>query len=363
MDNLILTKMTATNQPQGSKYDYRSALVDLGYHLTDFGKYWRTSANYRGGDNNTALKIYKNTGVWSDFTKGSESFPFERLVTLSAGSVNQAKALLSKYELDERLEFEKRELIEMDTVYSEEILEKLFPNFKLYNDKRISNATMSKFNCGYASSGKMYRRIVFPIYNEHQQIIGFTGRRIDDSVSNEDSPKWKHIGKKRNWVFPSRCPKYNCEIEEKSEAILVESVGDCLALVESGVNNSLVTFGIGVSSSVIAFLIEKGVRNIIIAGNNDFDSKENHGVKGMVKIFLDLVQYFDVSNIKMKLPPEGHNDLSKAHEYGILIREWNNSGRSYEALDFCLRFARKYPNLFSAKEINKLKKLQNVTNQ
>ena len=50
--------------------DVKSVLEKLGYRLSDFGDAWRTSALYRGGDNPTALKIYKNTGVWTDYVDG-----------------------------------------------------------------------------------------------------------------------------------------------------------------------------------------------------------------------------------------------------------------------------------------------------
>mgnify|MGYP003632204089 FL=1 len=45
--------------------DIKSVLEKLGYRLSDFGDAWRTNALYRDGDNPTALKIYKNTGVWT----------------------------------------------------------------------------------------------------------------------------------------------------------------------------------------------------------------------------------------------------------------------------------------------------------
>ena len=46
---------------------FQEILESLGYKLIDCGDHWRTQALYRNGDNSTALKIYKNTGVWMDF--------------------------------------------------------------------------------------------------------------------------------------------------------------------------------------------------------------------------------------------------------------------------------------------------------
>ena len=79
-------------------------------------------------------------------------------------------------------------------------LDKLFPNYSFYKKKGISEETQKKFQVGLAGVGKMYRRMVFPIYNEHQQIIGFSGRKVDD---NNNYPKWKHLGKRNSWVYPA----------------------------------------------------------------------------------------------------------------------------------------------------------------
>ena len=75
-----------------------------------------------------------------------------------------------------------------------------FPNYNFYLKRGISEATQKAFGVGLAGVGKMYRRMVFPIYNEHQQIIGFSGRKVDD---NNNYPKWKHIGRRNNWVYPA----------------------------------------------------------------------------------------------------------------------------------------------------------------
>ena len=60
--------------------DYGEILRGLGYNLVNRGNYWQCSALFRDGDNRTALKIYKNTGVWRDFVAGGKSQPFEALV-------------------------------------------------------------------------------------------------------------------------------------------------------------------------------------------------------------------------------------------------------------------------------------------
>ena len=60
--------------------DIHSALIKMGYRLKDFGNHWRTNALYRGGENPTALLIYKDSGVWTDFVKNTPSMPSKELV-------------------------------------------------------------------------------------------------------------------------------------------------------------------------------------------------------------------------------------------------------------------------------------------
>ena len=59
----------------------KSVLEELGYKLSDSGSHWRTSALYRGGSNPTALKIYKDSGVWVDYVEESKFLPLKSLVS------------------------------------------------------------------------------------------------------------------------------------------------------------------------------------------------------------------------------------------------------------------------------------------
>ena len=70
-------------------------LEELGYKLSDKGSYWQCSAVYRGGDNQTALQIYKDTGAWKDYVKDTSFMPFKRLLILTLNT-NDPKEL-SKY--------------------------------------------------------------------------------------------------------------------------------------------------------------------------------------------------------------------------------------------------------------------------
>src|SRR5210317_881352 len=195
---------------------YKQALSNLGYKLIDNGNHWRTSAKYRDGKNPTSIMIYKNTGVWRDYgVDSSASFPFKKLVELTTGETD--------FEADSSYIFEdnyKEEVELMDRVYPKSYLENLFPNYHFYNQRNISEKTQKLYKCGLASSGKMYRRITFPILNEADQIIGWSGRTIDNKPN---VPKWKHLGKKRNWLYPYYLDEtFQKAAEDSHDILLVE---------------------------------------------------------------------------------------------------------------------------------------------
>ena len=292
-------------------------LTSLGYNLQDRGSYWQTNAVFRDGDNKTALQIYKDTGVWRDFVHNTPPLRFERLVEKSlGGDKEEVKKILHNKNLDD-LDF-KRDIvpqkIEMEEIYSEDCLKKLLPHYRFYNDRGISDETLKVFKGGLATQGQMYQRFVFPIYNELNQIHGFSGR---DMLNKDNRPKWKHLGKKSKWVYPAYLkvdgrPLLNV-IEESSAVVIVESIGDALALHNRGHLNILVSFGLEVGPALIGFLVQLNPAKIIIAFNNDVKQQENRGLNAAVKNYLKLLSYFDYGKLFVCLPT--------ANDFGDMDKE------------------------------------------
>ena len=90
------------------------------------------------------------------------------------------------------------------------------------------------------------------IFNKEGKIHGFSGRKV---IENNDSPKWIHMGKKNEWLYPlfSNTKTYD-KIKDSKQVFLVESIGDSLALYDSGIQNNLVCFGLSISPKFIANL-------------------------------------------------------------------------------------------------------------
>lgn len=293
-------------------FSIKDSLQSLGYKLSDRGKYWQTNAMFRDGDNRTALQIYKDTGVWKDYVQDTKFMKFEVLVKKTLGTNNQS--IIRQYvpnasDTSSDLIPDKTEKIVMEEIYDNEILKKLLPHYKFYNQRGISDKTLKVFMGGFATYGQMNKRFVFPIFNNHHQIHGFAGR---DMISSDSRPKWKHIGRKSSWIYPAFVGGIEEIIYQKREVILVESIGDMLALYEQGIKNVLVTFGLDVSPKLICYLSGIGVTKIILSFNNDLEKKDNRGLNSCIKNYLKLLSHFDSSCLRICLPVK--NDFGDMDE-------------------------------------------------
>ena len=285
--------------------DYHQILINLGYTLQDRGDYWQTNALYRGGDNPTAIQIYKNTGVWKDYVlEGGGGFkPFKALVEKSGGVFNSS--LIQDSYLPTNIETEPSSNISSEKLFPNSYIESFLPHFDFYLNKGIDSSILKELRSGLSTEGHMYQRFVFPIFNKHGRVHGLAGR---DLSNKEGRPKWKHKGKKTKWVYPfysmDSFDSNLCRtaIRESKEVILVESIGDMLSLFSEGIFNVLVTFGLDISPSLCSHLIGVNPKSIVLSFNNDFDSDKNRGKNACIKGFLKLCDYFNRDCISISLP-------------------------------------------------------------
>lgn len=272
-------------------------LTDLGYQLKDYGKEFRAKPLYRDSDNDTVLRIYKDTGNWIDF-KENISGDINSLVnlTLKLESPIKAQEWLNnkKFVLPIAHQIQKP-ILKSIKKFDEALLLKLENDHSYWIKRGIKEDEIKEFKGGLAKGGKMKNRYVFPIFDIDKKIVGFSGR----DVTNQSKIKWKHLGEKNDFLYPLFLN--NQIIEEQKEIILVESIGDMLSLWQSGVKNVIVTFGTNLSLPILNYFLKIDAQKIFISLNNDAE-KNMAGNIGAEKIYSRLKRYFDDKQLKIALP-------------------------------------------------------------
>ena len=272
-------------------------LTDLGYKLKDHGKEYRARPLYRDSDNDTVLKIEKNSGNWFDF-KQNISGDLNSLVklTLKLDGVDEAKQWLKNKNFISQLPTNpEKPLIKSAKSFDINILDRLENRHDYWINRNITQETISQFKGGIAKAGKMKNRYVFPIFNLKNNIIGFSGR----DITNISKIKWKHLGEKSDFLYPLFLN--HSILQEQREIILVESVGDMLNLWQNGIRNVLVTFGTSLSLPILNQMLKLDIKKIYISLNND-SNKNMAGNIGADKIHSRLKRYFDQRQLKIALP-------------------------------------------------------------
>lgn len=283
-------------------------LTELGYQLKDYGKEFRAKPLYRDSDNDTVLRIYKDTGKWFDF-KQNISGDINSLVrlTLKIDDPDKAQEWLKNknFHINYSVEYTKP-ILKSTKKFDLNLLDNLENNNSYWNKRGVTDATLNMFKGGVGKAGKMKNRYVFPIFDIKNDIIGFSGR----DITNISKIKWKHLGEKNDFLYPLFL---NSQIiENEKEIILVESIGDMLSLWQSDIKNVLVTFGTNLSLSILNYCLKIDVKKIYISLNND-SNKNNAGNIGAEKALSRLKRYFDDKQLQIALPAK--------KDFGEMTRE------------------------------------------
>lgn len=289
-----MTTMQASN-------NYKEILIDLGYtNIIENAKEYRTRPIYRDSDNSTVLSVKKDSGHFIDFARNI-SGSFEELVKLSLNltSVDAAKTWISgKYENFNTLKTQTRPEIKTAKTFDKDNLLKLVQDHSYWINRRVTEETLRTFMGGVVTSGKMKDRYVFPIFDHKDNFVGASGRDLL-KYDNNQRPKWKHIGDKSEWKYP--CSVNHLIIKESNSVIVVESIGDMLALWECGVKNVVVSFGLDISVSLINMFLKFDLERIYLSFNNDSDNN-SAGNMAAEKGKSRLLRYFDPHQVVIAFP-------------------------------------------------------------
>lgn len=278
----------------------REILCELGYtNIVENAKEFRTRPIYRESDNNTSLSIKKDTGHFIDFARNI-SGSLEDLIKLSLNlkTTDEAKEWISsKYSHAPVQNIPKPE-IKVQRVFSKDTLAKVLPDNSYWRGRGVSEETINVFKGGVVRDGRMKDRYVFPIFNNKEELVGFAGRDLCNFV-NSSRPKWKLIGDKSQWKYPLL--NNHKEIKAAKEVIVVESIGDMLALWDAGIKNVVVSFGLDISVTLINLFLRFDLNKIHISFNNDVE-KNRAGNEAAEKARKKLQKYFDTHQVSVSLP-------------------------------------------------------------
>ncbi len=300
----------------------REVLEPLGFKLRDCGEYWQSTAAFRGGDNPTALQIYKKTGVWIDYAHGNKPLPFSLLM--------KKMGVSGDFTVVKEVEEEKEARVKVHKLYDQSCLSKLLPHYSFYNGRGINDATLKLYRSGMATGGKMYQRYVFPVFNDSGKICGFSGR---DMLNKESRSKWKHLGDKKTWLYPyymldengKPTMNENC-VDFSKDCYIIESNGDSLSMTQNGLPNHFVSFGAKLSNVLLAKLISINPKNIILSYNNDSE-KKYAGLCGALKAVAALSHHFSKKRLHIVLPDTNDfGDMRKEHYPAFLKKREESKG-------------------------------------
>lgn len=113
---------------------------------------------------------------------------------------------------------------------------------------------------------KFRDRVIFPIINSSDKVIGFGGRAIGDAVPKYLNSQESKVFLKKNNLFGLNLTRR--EISDADRAIIVEGYMDLISLYQSGIRNVAASLGTALTDNQ-ARLICRYTRNIIMAYDSD----------------------------------------------------------------------------------------------
>jgi len=150
------------------------------------------------------------------------------------------------------------------------------------------------------------QRIIFPISNTRNKVVGFGGRVMDESLPKYLNTQETPIFNKSKNLYGLNLTKMACR--ETSEAFLVEGYFDLIALYQHGVKNVVATLGTSLTLDHIRML--KGfVKKVVLV----FDS-DNAGSKAAIR----SIPLFRQENVEARVMvlPKGHDPDSFIFKFG-----------------------------------------------
>jgi len=151
-------------------------------------------------------------------------------------------------------------------------------------------------------------RIIFPIFNIHQQVAGFGGRVMDDSLPKYlNSPETPIYSKSRS-LYGLFQAKPFCR--QTGEVFIAEGYMDLLSLHLHGIQNSVATLGTAMTEEHIRLLKGVSQKTTLV-----YDS-DQAGIKAAQRCIELFKAHHQLEDIRILVLPEGHDPDSYLLQFG-----------------------------------------------
>lgn len=150
-------------------------------------------------------------------------------------------------------------------------------------------------------------RVIFPIFDNNMQVVGFGGRVLDDSMPKYLNSPETPVYNKRRSLYGIHKAKIKCR--ESDTIYIVEGYFDLLALHQHGIENAVAILGTALSTQHIQLLKGYASRVILVYDSDDAGLK---AASRSVEIFMDA----EVDAHVLVLP-EGYDPDSYLFEFGL----------------------------------------------
>ena len=336
-------------------------LLDINFF--DSGVDLSSACPIHGGDNPQAWVYSKEKMIWSCFTQqcnkrfGNDIIGLvsavrecnfieattwlKKVLNLSTDDINVDSEILYIQSIASNASKEKTHKI-----YDRECLNRLIENYDYFTSRGYDRSTLNNFNCGYAESGKMFRRMVFPIEDINNNIVGFTGRIIYEKCKicdmyHKEGKDFCRYGTKAKWLNSKDTPKstviFNLNrameyIKSSKKLIIVEGIPDVMRLWQNGIKNVVCVLGVGLNKKQLTTLISIGViSDIYLCTDQD---KAGKNFKNTHSTYKDddveqLSRYFNVHNLTLNKKDFGDMTDKEVVEFAI-AQGWIKEERKNE---------------------------------
>lgn len=275
-----------------------------------------------GGDRADAFSWHVNKCMWRCFSRGCEEKTgadvigliralkdctfkeaVDHLYKLIGGNLSseEIKALRDKRANRDFIE-QANKRVEHSKIYPSDSPKRLVPHDYL-ESRGYPDWLLKKYQIGACLTPGQYmtNRIVIPVTNMKGEIVGFTGRTLDENWQDKKIPKWKHSY--GSWVS---CNLFNIQyaapfVEEHGVAILCEGPLDVLRFEQAGVRNSVAILGKKFYPDQMNILAAAGATKILDALDTDVA-----GQSGSKNILKTASYLFEIERAKIH---EGKKDI------------------------------------------------------